>query len=214
MIKFDLDLIENNSSIVIIGHQNSGKSHLVKDIVKHKKDIPLKVACSRKENIYHFYQGFIKDRFIYESSSSELIEKIFDRYEIIKNNNIDKRTVLILDESLSSRGDWTKDKSYLKLFNNNKNIETLLIICFNFSLGIQPEIRNTFDYVFLFNEQINHNIKRLYEHYGFYIFNNYDEFKNVFEKYTEKEYTCLVLCIKSKKYFQYKTKKNSILIII
>ena len=57
--------------------------------------------------------------------------------------------MLILDRTLSSRGLWTKDESYLKLFNNNKSIETMLIITFTFSLSVPREIMNTYDYVFL-----------------------------------------------------------------
>jgi len=56
---FDLDSLEKNSTIVIIGHQNSGKSFLIKDIVSHNKDIPLHIACSQTEHIYSFYHDFI-----------------------------------------------------------------------------------------------------------------------------------------------------------
>jgi hypothetical protein len=202
---FDLDLLEKNSTIVIIGHQNSGKSFLIKDIVLHNKDIPLHIACSQAEHIYSFYHDFINNKFIYNYCEPSLIDNLFKRYELVQN---DKRSMLILDRTLSSRGLWAKDETYLKLFNNNKSIETMIIITFIFSLQVPREIMNTYDYVFLFNDQFIGNIKRMYEHYATDIFTTFDEFREIFDKYTKNQYECLVLCLKTKKYYQYKSPKK------
>ncbi len=202
---FDLDSLEKNSTIVIIGLRNTGKSYLIKDIVSHNKDIPLHIACSQTEHIYSFYDDFINNKFIYNYCEPSLIDNLFKRYELVKN---DKRSMLILDRTLNCRGNWTKDESFLKLFNNNKTIETMLIMTFTFSLSVPREIMNTYDYVFLFNEQFIGNIKRMYEHYGTEIFTSFDEFREIFDKYTKNNYECLVLCLKTKKYYQYKSPKK------
>jgi AAA+ ATPase superfamily predicted ATPase len=202
---FDLDLLEKNSTIVIIGLRNTGKSYLIKDIVSHNKDIPLHIACEQADRNYSFYDDFINNKFIYNYCESSLIDNLFKRYELVKN---DKRSMLILDRTLNSRGLWTKDETFLKLFNNNKSIETMLIMTFTFSLSVPREIMNTYDYVFLFNENFTANIKRMYEHYATDIFASFDEFREIFDKYTKNNYECLVLCLKTKKYYQYKSPKK------
>jgi hypothetical protein len=60
-----------------------------------------------------------------------------------------------------------------------------------FSLGIPPELRSNFDYIFLLGEDFISNRKRLYEHYAG-MFPTFDIFQQVFNEVTS-DYGCMVI---------------------
>ena len=60
-----------------------------------------------------------------------------------------------------------------------------------FSLGIPPELRSNFDYIFLLAEDFISNRKRLYEHYAG-MFPSFDIFTQVFNDITE-DFGCMVI---------------------
>ena len=60
-----------------------------------------------------------------------------------------------------------------------------------YSLGIQPELRSNFDFVFLLGEDFINNRKKLYEHYAG-MFPTRDIFEQVFLQVTDN-YGCMVI---------------------
>ena len=60
-----------------------------------------------------------------------------------------------------------------------------------YSMGIPPEMRSNFDYIFLLAEDFISNRKRLYEHYAG-MFPNFDIFQQVFTEVTEN-FGCMVI---------------------
>ena len=81
-----------------------------------------------------------------------------------------------------------------------------------YSLGIQPELRSNFDYVFLLGEDFINNRKKLYEHYAG-MFPTRDIFDQVFLQVTDN-YGCMVINNRlrstdiTKKVFWYKAAKR------
>ena len=81
-----------------------------------------------------------------------------------------------------------------------------------FSLGIQPELRSNFNFIFLLGEDTFSNRKRLYEHYAG-IFPTRDLFEIAFAELTN-DYGCMVINnnIRSnditKKVFHFKASKT------
>jgi len=53
-----------------------------------------------------------------------------------------------------------------------------------YPLGISPELRSNFDYVFLLAEDTTSNLKRIYEHYAG-MFPDFNSFRQVFRQLTE-----------------------------
>ena len=53
-----------------------------------------------------------------------------------------------------------------------------------YPLGITPELRSNFDYVFLLAEDTTSNLKRIYEHYAG-MFPDFNSFRQVFRQLTE-----------------------------
>ena len=60
-----------------------------------------------------------------------------------------------------------------------------------FPLGISPELRGNFDYIFLLKEDFYSNLKRLYEHYAG-MFPTFESFRQVFKALTVK-HGCMVI---------------------
>ena len=50
---------------------------------------------------------------------------------------------------MSSKHLWLKDPSVLSIFNEGRHYQLTFILAMQYSLGIQPELRSNFDYVFL-----------------------------------------------------------------
>ena len=81
-----------------------------------------------------------------------------------------------------------------------------------YSLGIQPELRSNFDFIFLLGEDIFSNRKKLYEHYAG-MFPSKDIFEQVFVQITD-DYGCMVINNRlrpsdiKKKIFWYKAKER------
>ena len=119
---------------------------------------------------------------------------ILDKNSRRKSENkrpIDPRCFLIMDDCMSSKHLWLKDPSVLSVFNEGRHYQLTFILAMQYSLGIQPELRSNFDYVFLLGEDFINNRKKLYEHYAG-MFPTFDIFQQVFNEVTA-DYGCMVI---------------------
>jgi hypothetical protein len=89
-----------------------------------------------------------------------------------------------MDDCMSSKGTWVNDPNILELFFNGRHHHISFILTMQYSVGIPPEMRSNFDYIFLLAEDIISNRKRLYEHYAG-MFPTFDIFQQVFTAITE-----------------------------
>jgi len=220
MENIKLDKLDNiitieNPYILLIGMINSGKSNIIKKIHKYNKinnkinnNIISSVAVVNTEMHNFFYKDFIKDKYIYFRYDNSILPRIFERQKLLIENNKEYKTELILDNCMSSRGDWTKNEEIKDLFYNKEKHKLTTILSISFPLGIPVEMRQTFDYIFLLSEHFSSNRKRIFEHYGYNIFSTFEEFDSIFIKIIDNNYyNCLVLDMKNKKYFIYNSRK-------
>lgn len=219
--KFNLNDMVDHCTIAIIAKRASGKSFLTKEIMYCKKNVSCAVAISRTEKLNSFYSEFIPDIYIYSEYSSDVLSRIFERQSIMNGINSERikqgkkpkndSLFLIMDDCMSSKGTWTKDPHILELFFNGRHHHLSFILTMQYSVGIPPEMRSNFDYVFLLAEDIISNRKRLYDHYAG-MFPSFDIFQQVFSDITD-DYGILVIDnrVRSKnitdKVFWYKAKK-------
>ena len=171
MENIKLDKLDNiitieNPYILIIGMINSGKSNIIKAIHNNNKNIAT-VAIVNTEMHQSFYKDFIKDRYIYFRYDNSILPRIFERQKLLIENDKEYKTQLILDNCLSSRGDWAKNEEIKDLFYNKEKHKLTTIVSFSFPLGIPIEMRQKFDYIFILNEHFIAHKKRLFEHYGY-----------------------------------------------
>ena len=198
--EFKLEWMCENPSICMIAKRGSGKSWVVRAILNHFKDIPGGVIISPTDRMSSFYGKFFPEAFIFYQYKSEIIEKMLYRQELIiekekqkakEGKRIDPRAFLVMDDCLSSKGSWVKDEPIMKMFFDGRHYKIMYILTMQFPLGIQPELRCNFDYIFLLAEDFMSNQKRLYDHYAG-MFPTFDSFRHVFLELTE-DFGCMVI---------------------
>jgi len=199
--KFSIPDMAEHCTICMVAKRASGKSYLTREIMYHKRSIPSAIAISRTEKLNRFYGDFIPDSFIYYEYDSNVLSRVYERQSIMNTDNKkrkdegktekDDRIMLIMDDCMSSKGTWLKDPNILELFFNGRHHHLSFILTMQFSLGIPPELRSNFDYIFLLAEDMTSNRKRLYDHYAG-MFPTFDIFQQVFSELTEN-FGCMVI---------------------
>lgn len=208
--KFDIEKsIKDNSAVVIVAKRNSGKSHLVKEIVYVKRDYPCVVVIAPTDKMNNFYASFIPSLYIHYEYSSEILGRIFQRQErlILQNKKraekgvppLDTRLLLIMDDCLASKKLWSKDKNVYELLQNGRHYHITYILTMQYALGISPELRTNFDTIMLLHDDFGTNVKKLFDHYAG-MFEDFAEFRRVFSSMTDN-YGCMVLNMQSRSKF-------------
>ena len=228
--KFSLDKLvkdpsENymNPRIAIIAKSGSGKSWVIRDILHYIKDIPCGIIIAPTDKMTGFYNDLFPLSFIYHEYHENIIPKLLLRQKKILQKNeerrkkgkkeMDPRAFLIMDDCMSTKHLWLKDPNVLTIFNEGRHYQLTFILSMQYSLGIQPELRSNFDFVFLLGEDFITNRKKLYEHYAG-MFPTRDIFDQVFLQITDN-YGCMVInnrlrCSEiKKKVFWYKAKNRN-----
>ena len=220
--RFNIKDMPDNVTIALIAKRASGKSYLTREILFHKKEIPTTIAISKTEKLNKFYGEFIPDLYIYDNYNSAILNKLFARQGRMNDDNSrrkkngkkvkDDRVILIMDDCMSSKGTWVKEEQILELFFNGRHHHLSFILTMQYSIGIPPEMRSNFDYIFLLAEDFISNRKRLYDHYAG-MFPSFDVFQQVFSQVTA-DYGCMVINNRvhstdiSEKVFWYKAKET------
>ena len=199
--EFSLDEMSAHPSIVMIAKRGSGKSWLARAILQKYKDIPVGVIISPTEIDNPFYSKFFPQSFIYHEYNSQIIKKILLRQKkIIKKANereqsgkppIDPRIIIIMDDCLASKGSWARDPLIHDLLFNGRHRQIMYILTMQFPLGIIPELRSNFDYIFLLADDQISNLRRIWEHYAG-VFPDFYSFRQVFKQLTDN-YGSMVL---------------------
>ena len=189
-----------NPSIVMVAKRGSGKSYVCRAILNHFKDIPVGLIISPTDRMSCFYGNFIPDSYIHYQYKSDIIEKLLFRQQQIidkeklkkaQGKKIDTRAFIVMDDCLSKRGTWMKDQPIQELLFNGRHYHIMYILTMQYPLGITPELRGNFDYIFLLAEDFISNLKRIYEHYAG-MFPDFNSFKQAFSQLTE-DYGCMVI---------------------
>jgi hypothetical protein len=203
---FDLDSVVDNGSYVLIGKRGAGKSWMIRDIIGtlwNAQKIDACIVFSPTDRMNSFYSKFVPEQNVYFEFQLDAIKSIL--MEQI-NTNKEKHVCIVMDDCLSSRGNWAKDEVLADLFLNARHYNITLVLTMQFSLGLRPEHRSNFDYVFLLADDTLSNQKRLYDHYAG-IFPNFDSFRQTFIQATNN-YSGLCLLNSKKACEKFEDKVN------
>lgn len=194
--KFDISKIGDNKIVVMIGKRGTGKSWLMKDIMYHKRYIPVGAVVSPTERVNKFFGKFIPKVFIHDEYNQSILtnfrKRQFKMANLIENGNenIDPRSYLIFDDCLYDNS-WKNDKYIREVFFNYRHLFCIFLLSMQFPLGISPQLRSNIDYVFILRENIVSNRRRIYEHYAG-MFKTFEMFCSVMDQCTEN-FECLVI---------------------
>lgn len=198
--EFKLTSMVQNPSIIMIAKRGSGKSWICRAILNHFKDVPVGIIIAKTDKMNSFYGDFFPDAYIHYEYRSEIIEKVLYRQMKMlakqkekkkQGKFVDARAFIVMDDCLSSKGSWVKDKPIAELLFDGRHYHLMYILTMQYPLGITPELRCNFDYVFLMAEDFTSNMKRIYDHYAGQ-FPDFNSFKQVFNQLTQ-DYGAMVI---------------------
>jgi len=193
-----------NPRIGIIAKSGSGKSYIIRSIMYYlwKSNIPCGLVIAPTDKMNKFYEDFVPEVFIHHEFKEQIISRFMARQrKMIDINNerrdkgkkeFDPRAYLIMDDCMSSKHLWLKDPQILSIFNEGRHYEIApFMLSMQYSIGIPPELRTNFDFVFLLGEDNYSSRRKIHEHYAG-IFPKFDLFDQVFSQITDN-YGCMVL---------------------
>jgi hypothetical protein len=199
--QFKLTDMVINPAIIMIAKRGSGKSWIVRAIMHNFRNIPCGIVIAPTDRMNPFYNVFFPDTYIHYAYKTETIQKLLQRQlDIIekaekrkKNGGkpIDARTYIIMDDCLSTKGSWMRDEPIQKLLFDGRHYQIMYILTMQYPLGITPELRTNFDYIFLLKEDFISNQKKLFDHYAG-MFPNLDSFRQVFAELVQDN-GCMVI---------------------
>jgi len=175
MFEFKLNTMVENPAILMIAKRGSGKSFIARDLIYHYRDIPGGVVISPTDRLGGFYKNFFPDLYIHYDIKDSLLKKILLRQKIIvekeheKNKigkKIDARGILIMDDCLSRKKSWAKDETIIEILMNGRHYKLTYLLTMQTPLGITPDLRLNFDYIFLLKDVTMINQKKLYDNYA------------------------------------------------
>lgn len=198
--EFRLSQIRGNTTILTIAMRGSGKSVLCQDLLHHMRDIPCGVVVAPTEEMNNCYGGFFPDLFIHSEVNDLLFQKLLLRQTIMvkkwkdykkQGKVVDPRVLLLMDDCLADSGGWKKMAGLRRVLMNGRHYHITYILTMQYAIGIGPELRANFDYIFLLNEDNKNERVKLYKNYVG-IFPSQTAFEKVFDKCTE-DYGCMVI---------------------
>jgi len=198
--EFKFDYLVENPAIVMIAKRGSGKSWVCKAILKYFEKVPVGIIICKSDRVDPFFSKFFPDSYIYYDYKSEIIDKLIKRQELIvekykekkkQGKKIDPRALIVMDDCLASKGTWMRDQPISELLFNGRHFHIMYILTMQYPLGITPELRCNFDYIFLLADDTFSNIKRMHEHYAG-MFPTLDAFRQVFLQLTQ-DFGCMVI---------------------
>jgi hypothetical protein len=202
ILEFKLDKIKENShpAIVMIAKRRSGKSWVTRDVIFRFRHIPGGVVISPTDRLSFFYKFFFPDLYIHYDIKEVIFTKILLRQRLMVQKKkekarhglkVDASCMLIMDDCLSHAKTWAKDQNIKEILMNGRHYELTYILTMQTPLGIPPDLRLNFDYVFLLMEDSAINRKKLYDNYAS-CFKTPAIFDKVFTECT-KDYCCMVI---------------------
>jgi len=208
--KFNLSMIKRaapHPTIGMLAKRGSGKSVAIRAMMNAYKSIPGGNVVSMTENVEPFFSNFFPDLYIYDQYTPEVIQNLMDRAAIMKRKNkkrldegrrgVDFRSWLIMDDCLAAnKSVFLKDPLIRRIFMEGRHYGIFFILTMQYPLGIPPDLRGNFDFIFIFGENFYNIRRKIYDNYAG-LFPSFELFLAVFKKCTIN-YGCMVIDNKTK----------------
>lgn len=190
-----------NPRIVMIAKSGSGKSWVVRNILYYLRDIPCGTVIAPTDKMTKFYDAFVPSCFVHHKYREQIIPRVLQRQRsMLKQNEervargkrpVDPRAFLVMDDCMAEKHLWIKDPNVLEIMNQGRHFQLTYVLTMQYCLGIQPELRTQFDFIFLLGEDNFASRRKLFEHWAG-VFPKYEIFEQVFNQVTDN-YGCMVI---------------------
>jgi hypothetical protein len=101
-----------------------------------------------------------------------------------EGKKIDPESIAVMDDCLAKKKTWVKDENIMEILMNGRHYKLTYILTMQTPLGIPPDLRLNFDYIFLLKEDSSINKKKLWDNFAS-MFPTQAIFEKVFAKCTE-----------------------------
>jgi len=221
ILEFKLNKMVPDPAIVMIAKRGSGKSWITREIIFHYRYIPGGAVIAPTDRMSSFYKFFFPDLYIHYDIKEAILKKILVRQSMMIEKETDKKKrgrkvdpsgILVMDDCLSKKKSWAKDESIMEILMNGRHYRLTYILTMQTPLGITPDLRLNFDYVFLLKEDSTINKKKLWDNYAS-MFHTQAAFDKVFSECT-KDFCTMVIDNRkpaddiSEKVYWFKAKKR------
>ena len=206
IFEFDLNDMVDNPSILIIGKRGVGKTWLVRELMYYfhqVKHIPTGIVIAPTDRMNPFYNQFFPDLYIHHDLNSQTIKEVLARQaDTIGDKRSAKHTkksikdrdpssLVVIDDALSMKKSWQKDENVNELLMNGRHYKLPYILCVQTPLGLAPDFRLNFDYIFICRDDSSINKKKLWDNYAS-VFPTFSSFEKVFNACT-KDHMIMVI---------------------
>lgn len=191
--EFKLNSIVEHAAIVIIAKRGSGKSWVTRDLLYAKRSIPGGVVISPTDRMNGDYKKFFPDIYIHYNITENILNKILLRQTEMmekaktkkkQGKTIDARGILVMDDCLAQKKTWSKIQAITEILMNGRHYLLCYILTMQSPIGLPPDLRLNFDYVFLLKENSAISRKKLWMNYAS-MFETLPIFEKTFSKVTE-----------------------------
>ena len=196
--KFNLSQIPDESVCVFIGKRKTGKSFCIRDLLYHKRNIPLCKVISGSEIANPFFKNFMPSTFIESEFYIEKVNKVLERQQDLLHKintmseykNKDPRFLVLFDDCLHDT-EWKKSSVIRNIFMNGRHYKIFFLLAMQYVFGIPATLRTNIDYVFIFRETSLQNRRKLYESFASAV-PTFQMFCKLMDSLGK--YECLVIC--------------------
>ena len=146
-----MDFTILNKTIALVAKRNSGKSILLKYLIKEEIQNFKKIFVICPTNFNGFYNDWIQPNCIFENYDEEWIEKLISKMSFLnkgKNNDNADHILLILDDCCSDTK-FHGSSSIKKLFSRGRHSFISIIITCQMLHHIPPILRCNSDYLII-----------------------------------------------------------------
>lgn len=119
----------------------------------------------------------------------EMLEKVETKKK--QGKRVDPRSILIMDDCLAQKKSWSKDESIMIILMNGRHYQITYVLTMQTPLGIPPDLRLNFDYVFLLREISAINRVKLMANFASML-SPIDKFEAIFSQCTADNSVMLV----------------------
>jgi hypothetical protein len=201
--KFDLNRISTKSKLFFCAKSDSGKSVLFQHILHHISSHirAVQVMC-KSEKYQHFYEKKlnIPASFLYDDLDQDALKRNIDRQTHVYEhgmppgfNDDDRNLFMVWDDVMTdkSRFKWPVVRELCQM---GRHMDTGLALMAQDLISLDKDLRNQFDFIFIFACDAPNIIKNFYENFGAH-FRNINTFTTYLQYYTNA-FSVLVLDVK------------------